>query len=187
MDFTEKKLKRINSYDGIIVGVKVEQVELPNGGKTLRETVDHPGGVAILPVDGEGYAYCVRQYRYTFATHTIEAPAGKIEPGETTMECAVRELSEETGITAGKYIYLGEMYPSPGFCKEVLHAYLATDLQMGEAHPDSNEFLDVIRIHMNDLVSMVVSGEIKDAKTIIAVLKATYIWGNKDGTESLDS
>lgn len=186
MDFTEKKLNKINSYTGIIVGVEVEQVELPNGRKTLREIVEHPGGVTILPIDANGYAYCVRQYRYTFATHTIEAPAGKIEPGETILECAVRELSEETGITAGKYIYLGEMHPSPGFCKEVLHIYLATDLMMGEAHPDNNEFLDVIKIHMDDLVSMVVSGELKDAKTIIAVLKAMYVWGNKDGKKSSD-
>jgi ADP-ribose pyrophosphatase len=172
MDYTEKKLRRVNSYSGIIVDVEVDQIELYNGNKTMREVVQHPGGVCILPLFDDGTVLCVRQFRYPFGEHLLELPAGKLEKGESPVYCAVRELSEETGLTAGEMIPMGKMYPSPGYCHEILHLFLARDLTEGKAHLDTNEFLDVVRIPLEDLVGMAMSGEISDAKTALLVLKA---------------
>lgn len=172
MDYTEKKLRRVNSYNGIIVNVHVDQVELVDGYKTMREVVEHPGGVAVIPVDTDGNVYCVRQYRYPYGTHLLEIPAGKMEKGEIPYECAIRELSEETGITAGQMVDLGKIYTSPGFSDETLYIYLALDLNVGERHLDRGEFLDDLTIPLDTLVDMVMNNEISDGKTVTAVLKA---------------
>lgn len=172
MDYTEKKVKTLNEYKGVIVTVSLDKISQPDGRESYREVVSHPGGVCILALDGQNRAICVRQYRYCIGEHMLELPAGKLEYGEDPYECAVRELSEETGITAGSIVSLGSMYPSAGFCRETLHLYLAQDLHFGEAHLDEGEFLDVIPVPMEELVAQVMSGEMKDAKTIIAVLKA---------------
>ena len=115
MDYTEKKLRRLNTYEGIIINVGLDRVSLPDGSEAFREIVEHPGGACILPVDGEGNAYCVRQYRYPIGEHLLEAPAGKLERGEDPLVCAVRELGEETGFTAGRIVPLGAYHSSPGF------------------------------------------------------------------------
>ena len=178
MAYTEKPLRRVGRYEGIIVNLQVDQVELANGRTSLREVVEHPGGVAILPVDAEGYTYCVRQFRYPIGASLLEAPAGKLERGEDPDRCALRELSEETGIAAATLTPLGRVYTSPGFSQEVLYLYLARDLDFGAAHPDENELLDVERIRLDRLLEMVMSGEVEDAKTVAAVLKATrYLEG----------
>ncbi len=171
MDYTEKKLRRVNSYSGIIISVTVDQVELYGGAKTMREVVEHPGGVCVLPLDDEGFVHCVRQFRYPFGEHLLELPAGKLEPGEDPYESAVRELSEETGLTASELLPMGKLYPSPGFSHEILYLYFARGLTEGRAHPDENEFLDVERIRLDELVRMVMEGEIPDAKTIALALK----------------
>jgi len=175
MDYTETLVHHINGYNGIIINTTLDRVVLQNGEHTLREVVEHPGGVTVIPVDGEGYVYCVRQFRYPMAEHLLEVPAGKLEYGEDPLECAVRELSEETGISAGEYIDLGKVYPSPRFCREVLYVYMARDLSFGKAHPDPGEFLHVEKIHIDELVGLIMSNEIYDAKTVIAVLKAKNI------------
>ncbi len=172
MDYTEKKIKTINGYHGVIVNVALDRVTLPDGGEALREVVSHPGGVCILALDEKNQVVCVRQYRYCFGEHLLELPAGKLEYGEDPAACAVRELSEETGITAGSVVPLGEIYPSPGFCQEVLHLYLATELHWGKAHPDAGEFLDVTVVPLDELVADVMSGKLRDGKTVAAVLKA---------------
>lgn len=175
MDYTETLVRHINGYNGLIINTTLDRVVLQNGEQTLREVVIHPGGVTIIPIDDEGFVYCVRQFRYPMSEHLLETPAGKLEYGEEPLSCAVRELSEETGIVAEEYIDLGKIYPSPGFCKEVLYIYMARRLSFGTSHPDHNEFLDVEKIHIDELVRLVMDNEITDAKTVIAVLKAKNI------------
>ena len=160
MDYTEKKLRRLNTYEGIIINVGLDRVSLPDGSEAFREIVEHPGGACILPVDGEGNAYCVRQYRYPIGEHLV---------------CAVRELGEETGFTAGRIVPLGAYHSSPGFSSERLYIYLALDLSRGEAHPDEGEFLDLVKLPFSELLSMVKRGEISDGKTAIAALQAEHI------------
>lgn len=175
MDYTEKELETTEIYRGRIIYVHSDRVSLPDGTQGLREIVEHSGGVAILPLGEDGTVYCVRQYRYAVGEHLLELPAGKLEPGETPLACAVRELGEETGFTAEKYTYLGAGYPSPGYCRETIHLYLAEGLRPGPSHTDEGEFLDVERYPLAQLEEMIMRGEITDAKTVIAVLKARLI------------
>ena len=162
MDYTEKKLRRLNTYEGIIINVGLDRVSLPDGSEAFREIVEHPGGACILPVDGEGNAYCVRQYRYPIGEHLLEAPAGKLERGEDPLVCAVRELGEETGFTAGRIVPLGAYHSSPGFSSERLYLY-------------EGEFLDLVKLPFSELLAMVKRGEISDGKTAIAALQAEHI------------
>ena len=172
MDYTEEKLRRINRYEGIIIDLNVDLIRLPDGKQSYREVVEHPGGVCILPVDDDGYAYLVRQYRYPAREHLIEAPAGKLEFGEDPLKCAVRELGEETGFTAGQMIPLGRYYSSPGISTEQIYLFLAVQLRRGSAHLDEGEFLDLLRIPFDELYERVHGGDINDGKTAIAVLQA---------------
>lgn len=172
MEYFEKRLDGETVFEGKIVRLCVDRAELHNGKVVRREVVQHPGGVTILPVDENGDCYMVRQFRYPFGRMMLEAPAGKLEYGEEHRPAAIRELSEETGLSAEKLIYLGACCTSPGFSSEVLHIYLALGLQKGEQHTDEDEFLNVEKISLQKLVEMVMSGEIDDGKTIVAVLKA---------------
>ena len=175
MDYTEKTLSCEEKYRGRIIYVHRDVVALPDGSGAVREVVEHSGGVGVLPVDENGNAWCVRQYRYAFGAHLLEMPAGKLEPGEKPIECAVRELSEETGFTAAEYTFLGKLYPSPGYCRETLYIYLATGLTRGEAHLDKGEFLDVETYPLETLYQMVMDDALPDAKTAMAVVKAKLI------------
>jgi len=175
MDYTETLVRHINGYNGLITNTTLDRVVLQNGEHTLREVVEHPGGVTVLPIDEDGFVYCVRQFRYPMSEHLLEVPAGKLEYGEEPLLCAIRELSEETGISASEFLDLGKVYPSPGFCRETLYIYMAKGLSFGSAHLDHNEFLDVEKIHIDELFRLVMNNEIADAKTIIAVLKAKNI------------
>lgn len=172
MEYLERPVGSVEKYKGIIVRVRLDDAELYTGKVVKREVVEHPGGVTILPVDEDGSCYMVRQFRYPFGRMMLEAPAGKLEYGEDHRKCAVRELSEETGFTADELVYLGGCCTSPGFSTEVLHIYLALGLHAGECHPDQDEFLNVEKIPLSQLSRMVMDGEIDDAKTIVAVLKA---------------
>ncbi len=174
-DLSEKRIDGELKYKGVIVDVMLDRAELCDGSVVSREVVRHPGGVTVLPVDENGYCYCVRQFRYPMGKLMLEAPAGKLEKGEDPLECAVRELSEETGFTADKLTYLGACCTSPGFSTEVLHIYLATGLHSGDSHPDEGEFLSLEKHHIDELFKLVMNGEIDDGKTIIAVLKAREI------------
>ena len=167
MELTEKTLSSEKIFDGVILHIRRDQVELPGGGRSVREVVDHPGGVCVLAL--------VSQYRYPYQRVVREVPAGKLEYGEDPREAALRELREETGATPGEFRSLGELYPSPGYCGEIIHMYLARDLTFGESSLDEDEFLNVERIPFEELVEQVLQGEIRDAKTIAAVLKGKLL------------
>lgn len=172
MDYTEKALRRINTYEGIIVDVSVDMVKLPNDEISLREVVHHPGGVCVAAVDENEMVTMVRQFRYPLARHLLELPAGKLEKGEEPLPAAKRELSEETGLEAENWVDLGFIYTSAGFSTERLYLYLATGLTQGQAHPDPNEFLDVEKVPLSELLKMADNGLVHDAKTVAGILKA---------------
>ena len=172
MEYKEKTLRVREIYDGRIIRVHCDDVLLADGTETKREIVEHHGGVCVLPLEDDGTVWCVRQYRYAYGTSLLECPAGKLEPGEEPLDCAMRELSEETGCTAERYVYLGCLYPSPGYCSEHLYLYLATGLRRGEMHLDRGEFLDVERYPLDELLERVMSNELHDAKTVAVILKA---------------
>lgn len=172
MDYYEKQLTSEIKYAGRIVTLRNDTAELVNGNIVNREVVEHPGGVAVVPVDSDGFVVAVRQFRYPFMQELLEIPAGKLEAGEDPAVCAVRELSEETGYTASELVNLGKLYTSPGYCNETLYLYLALGLTRGEAHPDLNELLCVERLPLSSFSEMIMSGEICDAKTIVSILKA---------------
>lgn len=174
---TEKTLSSEELFRGKIVTLKLDVAELPTGKPASREVVEHPGGVAILPLDGQGNVTLVRQYRYPFHEVITELPAGKLERGEDPRLAAVRELEEEVGVTADELIDLGCLYASPGFCTEVLHLYLAKGLHQGACHPDEDEFLERLELPFGALVAQIMSNEISDAKTVAAVLKAKVLLG----------
>ncbi len=171
MDLTEKKLSTQRKYTGLIVNVDVDQALSPSGHQVKREIVRHPGGVGIVPIDSQGRILLVRQYRYAFQTVLTEIPAGKKEPGEDYAYGAARELSEEIG-AEGTLIPLGTLLASPGILMEELHLYLAVDLTFGESHPDPDEFLEVVPVTFQEAEGMILSGELRDSKTVAGILKA---------------
>lgn len=172
MDLTEKIIKQYYAYQGKIINVRKDRVILPNGKESIREVVEHTGGVAVLPLTKDNEAVMVRQYRYAFLKELLEVPAGKMDKGEEDpYACGTRELLEETGLTAKKMIYLGCIYPSVGFLTEIIHLYLATGLEKGKQNLDEDEFLDVVTIPFDSLIEKIMRNEITDAKTIAAALK----------------
>ena len=175
MDYTEKVIRHVNRYEGVIVQVDMEMVKVPNGNITMREVVRHPGGVCVVALDGDGMVAMVRQYRFPIGEHLLELPAGKLEPGEEPLPAAKRELSEETGLEADEWRNLGFIYTSPGFSTERLYLYLATGLHHGAQHLDLNEFLDVEYHSLESLREMVLRGEIADGKTVAGVLKTAAL------------
>lgn len=171
MDLTEKTVKQNVIYKGKIVTLRVDDALLPNGKPAKREVIAHPGGVTIAALTEANELLFVRQFRYPYGEVLLEIPAGKLEPGEDPLEAGKRELKEETGASAEKYISLGVQYPSPGYCGEVLHLYLATGLSFGESQPDEDEFLCVEKIPLDKAVDMVLAGEIPDGKSQTIILK----------------
>lgn len=157
-------------YQGKIVSLRLDEVLLPDGRKARREVVEHPGAVAVLAVSDEGEAYFVRQYRQAVAEYLLEIPAGKLEPGESPADCAVRELAEEAGVKPKELRQIAVYYSSPGFASEKLFIYLATGLEPAEARQQADEDLQVLKIPFPEAVRMAREGEIADGKTLIALL-----------------
>ena len=172
MDLTEKTIRREDKFQGRILGVDMDTELLPNGNTATREVVDHVDGVAVLPLDERNNVLTVTQYRYVFGRTLLEIPAGKLDPGEDPVTGALRELKEETGAVPDTFLPLGRIIPAPGCYGEVLHLFLAKGLHMEEQHLDPDEFLNVERIPFNEMVHRCLNGEIEDAKTVAAVLKA---------------
>lgn len=181
MDFTEKTIDSHYEYQGHILNLRLDHVELPSGHQSTREVVEHPGGVCLAALTDRRELLFVRQFRYPYGRVLLELPAGKLERGEDPLEAGKRELGEETGASAREYRSLGVMYPSVGYTDEVLYLYLATGLTFGRMHPDADEFLSVEKIPLDRAVEMVMAGEIEDGKTQIAVLKAARLPGGKGG------
>ena len=172
MDYSEKKLSREDVYRGRIITVHVDEVELCNGRKSKREVVDHPGGVSIVPVDGMGNVYLVRQYRYPVGDSLLEIPAGKLESREENRDDAVRrELREETGAVAERIVSLGDFYTTPAYSEERITMYYADGLSFGERALDEDEFLSVVKMPLDEAVGLVLDGKVADAKTQAGLLR----------------
>jgi ADP-ribose pyrophosphatase len=167
-------------FDGRVFSVRVDNILLPGGKPATREMVLHNGGASVVALDHDENIYLVRQWRHPFHTELLELPAGKLGPGEDPRDCAARELREETGMAAGKLIPLGQYMATPAYCSEVLHIYLALDLEKSQQCLDEGEFLEVVKIPFQEAFEMVISGEIKDAKTQVGILKAYFMLKNKE-------
>lgn len=176
----EKFVSRKEIFNGHVLNVVCDTIELPNGKEATREICLHNGAVAVIPILPDGRVIMERQYRYAASRVVLEIPAGKLDsPEEIPLEAAKRELREETGALAGKVTYLGRLLTSPALISEVIHLYLAEDLTFGECELDEDEFLEVEYIPLAQLKEMVMRGEISDAKTQIAILKADEILKNR--------
>ena len=160
-------------YDGKILHVERWQVTCPNGRSATREIVVHKGAAAVVPVYPDGTTLLVRQHRVAVDRITLEIPAGKLDSvSEDPLDCAVRELEEETGLRAGRMTLLTSLLTTPGFCTEKIAIYLAQDLSQGQTHPDEDEFLSLVRMPLEEAVAMIMRGEIRDGKTICGLLMA---------------
>lgn len=176
---TEKTLNSKTIYDGKILHVILDEVELPDGNRTMREVVNHQGGVCIAALDEDKNLYFVRQFRYPYKEVTLELPAGKLEKGETVLENGKRELLEETGCEGYNFITLGAMYPSTGYTDEIIHLFACKVRSVGEQQPDEDEFLNVEKIPLNKAVEMVLNNQLPDAKTQITVLKLNALLNSR--------
>ena len=177
--FEEKTVDTKRIYDGKILNLRVDKVLLPNGRESTREVVEHGGAACILPVGADGAVYLVRQFRYPFNREVLEAPAGKLEPGEIVSDAANRELEEETGFRAQELVYLGEFLPSVAYLTEIIHLYLARGLTEEKQHLDEDEFLNIESYPFDRVVEMIARGDISDGKTIAAVFKAKLYLENE--------
>lgn len=179
MEFFEKTLSAQPIYDGRIIHVHVDDVELENGATAKREVVDHPGGVSVAVLTKENELIFVRQFRYPYKKVLLELPAGKLEPGEDPFEAMKREQTEETGTRGENYVSLGDVYPTPGYCGEIIRLWACREVgpQQG-LHLDEDEFLATERIPLDRAVEMVCNNEIPDAKTQIGVLKTAFLVKN---------
>ena len=177
MEFEEKTVSSRPVFKGVIVDLRVDHVRLPNGRSAKREVVSHPGGVCVVPYHDDGTVTVVRQFRYPFGRVITELPAGKLERGGDHRLAGIRELAEETGLTADEFTYLGGMLSSPGFSDEVIHIYLARGLHQGEQHPDPDEFLEYQRVPFQELLDQVMRGELQDGKTVAGLLKTKVLLG----------
>lgn len=175
MELTEKTLSSKSVFDGRILHITLDEIELPNGKKSKREVVNHPGGVTVAALDEDNNLLFVRQFRYPYKEVVLELPAGKLEKGSTPLENGKRELMEETGAEGYSYISLGQLYPSPGYTSEIIHLYACKVKSQGSSNPDDGEFLNVEKIPLEKAVEMVLNNQIPDAKTQVAVLKTAML------------
>ncbi len=172
-DIREIPLSDRTVFEGALIDVSHMQVRLPNGRQALREIVHHKGAAAIVPVDENGMVTLVRQHRVVVDMVTLEIPAGKLDhTGEDPLDCARRELEEETGLHARQFTLLCPMVTTPGFCTEKVSLYLATGLTRHDAHLDEDEFLNVVQMPLREAIDRVMSGELCDAKTALGLLMA---------------
>lgn len=172
----EKNLSRERVFDGIILHIDHVTNELPNGKSAKREIAVHVGASAVLPVDGEGNVYLVRQFRAPIDQVLLEIPAGKLDSvDEDRLLAAKRELQEETGLSARSWLHLTDCFTTPGFSNERISLYLARELSFGDSRPDEDEFLNVVKLPFAEAFDMVMRGEIRDGKTQVALCMAKQL------------
>ena len=170
-------------YKGRIFTVDDVRVTLPDGTPAARDVVRHRGAVGIIALTADGQMVLVRQYRTSLEAVTLEIPAGKLEEGEDPATCAARELAEETGYRAGKMGYLCPFAPAVGYSDEILHLFMATDLEAANATPDADEFIDVELVDVSEMVDRVLDGQIIDSKTMASVLLCDAILHRMEAPE----
>ena len=174
----EEPIRSAEIYDGIILHVKKDDVRLPNGNEAIREIIRHIGAVCVIPVTENNEVIVERQYRYPVDRVILEIPAGKLDaPDEDRLSAIRRELWEETGYTADEWIDLGPFFSAPAYSDEYISMYMARGLHQGEQHLDQDEFLDVMKVPLKDLVDEVMAGGVPDAKTQVCILKAARLLG----------
>lgn len=171
MEIKETPLTQDYKFKGKIVNLRVDTALLPNGKQATREVVEHSGGVTVVALTQEREVVFVRQFRYPYLLEVLEIPAGKLEKGENPFAAGVRELKEETGAVAQRYFDLGEFYPTPGYCGEIIYLYAATELEFLDQDLDEDEFVNVEKIPLDKAVEQILLGKIRDGKTQVAVLK----------------
>lgn len=164
-------------YAGRRIHVRVDRLVTAAGAEVVREVVEHPGAVVIVPVLPDRRVVLVRQYRHPVGRTLLELPAGMLESTETPARCALRELAEETGYSAGKLTALGAVYPSPGILSEVMHHFLAEDLVPGDPDPDPGEEIEIEMLSLHQVALEVRNGGIRDGKTIIGLALAGLLPG----------
>lgn len=167
---SETILDTRRAFDGKLLKVDEVDVEFPNGNTSMHEVIRHPGAVAIVALDKNGRVLLVRQYRTALERVVVEIPAGKIDEGETPEEAVHRELSEETGYTCGEIRRLASIAVAVGYSDEIIHIYMAADVEPGEAHPDEDEFIISEWVDIESFIESVLDGRIEDSKTVIAAL-----------------
>lgn len=181
-DLSERKISRKNIYKGAVLDVVCDDVLLPNGETGKREFCLHVGAVCIIPLLSDGRVIMERQFRYAHGRVFFEIPAGKLDsPDEIPLEAAKRELREETGAVAESYTFLGELDTTPALINEKIYMYLAEGISFGDRELDEDEFLDIEFTPLSELYGMVMRGEIRDAKTQIAILKTVALRGRELG------
>lgn len=169
MEMSEIALESQEVFDGRIIKVRVDKVLLPNGRTSAREVVVHRGAVAVVPILEEGNVLLVKQFRYPVGEVLLEIPAGTLKEGEDPKECALRELEEETGYS-GDLSYLCTLFLAPGYSTERIHLFMATNLRRTRSNPDEDEILESIEIPLEDAISMIKDGKIKDAKSVAGLI-----------------
>lgn len=175
--FNEKTLTETKAFDGKFIKASVYDVELSNGQKAIREVMHHPGGVVVVAQKDENTTkdstiLMVKQYRYPIKQVSLELPAGRLEIGEDPDLAIIRELEEETGYVAKTWKSLGHIYTTLGICDEKLYLYYATDLEFKQQNPDDGEIIEFYEYKIDEVFAMIKSGEINDAKTICALMRA---------------
>ncbi|MCL6474659.1 MAG: NUDIX hydrolase [Firmicutes bacterium] len=175
----EEVIRSERIFQGRVVNLRVDTVQLPNGKVSQREIVEHRGAVAIVPLLNDDTVLMIRQFRLAVNEVLLEVPAGTLEPDEPSEVCAARELEEETGYRAGTLRKLFSQYLAPGYSQEILHVFLAKDLEKTAQHTEDDESVEVVPVPLSLAVDMVLSGEIRDAKTIAALLVTHYILASR--------
>ncbi len=166
----EETISKKYIYRGKVINLRIDKVKLPSCNLHEREIVEHQGSVAILPVDKDGDIFLIKQFRKAVEEEIWEIPAGRIEKGEGIVECAKRELKEETGLSSNLMKKICEYYPSPGYSSEVIHIFLAEELSEGKPSPEIDEFIKIKKFNKEDIIKLLRGGKIKDGKTQASLL-----------------